>query len=261
MSDTQSIGFIFNLEQINKLILEKNRLENQLLRQGLQNEINRLEQEIQNLVLQNMNIQQLLQTEINKLQQLLNIKNNEINKLHEIIDKQENKINKLNETLKLQKKEINELKEENKKLNKFYEQYKIDIIYKKAFDNTEQIRDDLINLFCNEESEIYKLSRDNAIKYLVKHLQEYRTQNYSRFSSVKKYSQQWKQINDRVIKLLETEFKIYNIDLFFALVNIKETRNKTFHTDEKITLEELKIICPNEADELYNYIFTISPTL
>src|SRR3989338_398737 len=104
MSDTQSIGFIFNLEQINKLILEKNRLElevvrlrkenenlnnllqeNQLLRQGLQNEINRLEQEIQNLVLQNMNIQQLLKTKIKKLKKLLNIKNKKINKLHEII--------------------------------------------------------------------------------------------------------------------------------------------------------------------------------
>ena len=47
MSDTQSIGFIFNLEQINKLILEKNRLELEVVRLRKENEnLNNLLQEI-----------------------------------------------------------------------------------------------------------------------------------------------------------------------------------------------------------------------
>jgi len=270
LTNIQPVGLIFEL---NNLLQEKIKLENEVLRLIKENNI-LIKQIEENELLRNK-----IQHELNELKHLLiikdeeilnlkeqlKIKNIEILELNKLVSEQNEHINTQNERIKIQderiKTQTQKINTMEIKINILENEKLINIIYKKAFDNTQQIRKDLIYILCDEESDIYKLSRDAHISKLVEHLKEYRIQQYNRYSKVKNNRDKWKIIHNKVIDILKTEFTINNIELFFIITDIKETRNIMSHTTELITLEELQFINKEYAEELYNYIKNIIPTL
>src|SRR3989344_4397589 len=125
-----------------------------------------------------------------------------------------------------------------KKLKQITNDYDKLKIYQKAYEHLKNINAGFRNILCSNQSEIYKLSGDDKLSYLVEHLIEYRTQQYS-IGSI---------INN-------------NIELLFTISELTLDRNYLSHPTGTLTLEELKFINIECAEELYKYITITSKTL
>lgn len=152
--------------------------------------------------------------------------------------------------IKIMEEEIKMLKEE---INKMKNEKNNEMIYKKIADNFRQFRDDMHNLFCVDESDIYKKSKNNSVYYLKHHLYEIHTKKYNSYSPVHKNPTKWKEIYNDVIEILKTTFNIDDIEVFFEIIDLTEYRNNISHTNEPISLDELKSVSlhPDEIYECY----------
>lgn len=224
----------------NRLITENNGLNavNNELRSQLQNNkktIEELEKENEQL---KRRIQEL-ENEVKELKDENKKLNKEINGL-----KEENK--ELKNEVKILKEEVKELKDENKNIK----------IKQKFADNTKNIFSGMYDLFCTPETDIYKKSKDNDLYYLRDHLFEYYNKTYlnNKWSKVKKDIDNWKNIFDDVLKILEVEFQINDINVFFEIIKLREERNIFSHSNEKITYDEIEYISPNYAQQIWKVL-------
>src|SRR3989344_9488548 len=115
-----------------------------------------------------------------------------------------------------------------KKLKQITNDYDKLKIYQKAYEHLKNINAGFRNILCSNQSEIYKLSGDDKLSYLVEHLIEYRTQQYSIGSIIKNNIKLWEQIHEMVIDKLINVFKINNIEKLFITsdwnVDIRRTK-------------------------------------
>lgn len=191
-----------------------------------------------------------LKEEKQKLELQINILQSQINENIQLRHTMDEEITKLKE-------QLNEQDEKIKILQKIVDECTIAKLHQKVADNLNNIINNLHNLFCDSDSDIYKNSGDNNLYYFCDHLIEYHTRTYTKYSKVKKNISKWTEIYDNVTKLLLDEFNMTNIEIFFEIVKLVNNRNCMSHNHDPITLDELKLVSPL-AQQIYECINNIT---
>lgn len=187
------------------------------------------------------------QKEIDELQSNKNSLNETIKKLQNDVAILTKQINELEKIVSKQNMEMNELKQ----IKHEYDEMKL---YQKIADNLSDIFDDFYNVF--KETGIFNESNDTDLYYLAKHLCEVSSNKFTRHSRVQKDLEKWKKIYNDAVKILNDEFKIDDINVFFEIVSIKEYRNSISHKKEAVTIEEIAQIS-NYSKQIWNCIHQI----
>jgi hypothetical protein len=209
-----------------------------------------------NLIIENDELQKRLQ-DLTRDNNSLKAVNNELRML---LEKKEKRIEDLEKENELLKKRIQELENEVKILKdenkEFKNKFKYMELQKKFADNTKSIFNGMYDILCSPDTIIYKKTNDNDLYHLRDHLYEYHNKTYitNKWSKVKKDVDNWKNIFDDVLKILEVEFQIYDINVFFEIIKLREERNIFSHSNDKITYEEMEYISPKYAKQIWTIL-------
>lgn len=187
-----------------------------------------------------------LKEEKQKLESQINTLQLQINESIQLRIMMNGELTKLKEQLKDQDKKINDLQ-------KIVDEYKHTKLYQKVADNLSSIKTNLHDLLCDSESDIYIKSGDSDLYHLCDHLMEYDSKIYTKYSKVKKNFIKWNEIYNDVTNILLKEFNINDIKVFFEIIKIVNKRNNISHNNDRVTLDELKLVSPF-AQQIYDCI-------
>lgn len=175
----------------------------------------------------------------NKDRELMQIKaDNEhlkhrITQLEQDIGLQSNKIDEQSVKIKQLETELNTIK-----------------TYQKFADSSKGLFNSLYDTFCGDNSAVRAKSKDTDLYHLCDNLIEFCTKRYSKWSKVRKDLPLWSGIHADVKDVLQTEYNISDINIFFEIIQLRSTRNSCSHNTSLITLDELKSIS-KYADQIW----------
>lgn len=200
----------------------------------------------------------LAEEKYNELQQSKEILITQLKSLQKQVDENRQLRENLQHRIKILEEHIkkieianDQLRSENTKLNKYCDMFANEKIHQKFSELSKGLFGNMCWLLCSPNSIIYNESNISDIYQLCDILREIHFDNWkqNKWSIVYGNEQHWMHIYNSVSDLISKRYDI-NMDVFFDIVSLRNTRNNFSHPTEELKLDELRHIS-KYADQIW----------
>lgn len=146
---------------------------------------------------------------------------------------------------------------ENVKLNKYCDMFAREKIHQKFGEASKCIFDHMCHNLCSQKSNIFIESNISDIYQLCDILHEIHDKNWkqNKWSIIHENESLWIHVYDLVRNIMEKDYDITDMNIFFDIISLRNVRNQSSHPDDPLKFDELQHIS-KYAEQIWNLLYS-----